>query len=234
MSGSTIDRLKLRAPKQEHTEAVAEREKGQLQRLERVIDVLYALALWQTVTLLPQPTAAEIEAAGGLARGMWSAADEFMLPLVGIALVLIYWSQNNMLFGNLDRTDSKHVAMAVFQVMLVMMFGYFIRMGIAVGDLPEILAAQSISLVLAGAAAIIGWRHALKDRNLVGSILSAGEARVLSQRILVEPIVALATIPIAWLGPLAYTLAFVLGIPLVGWLFRLLASPGPQDPSVGD
>jgi uncharacterized membrane protein len=221
-TSSTLDRLKLRAPKQERTKAVIEREKGQLQRLERVIDVLYALALWRTVTLLPQPTAAEIEAAGGLARGMWGAADEFMLPLVGVALVLIYWSQNNMLFGNLNRTDSKHAGMAIFQVMLVMMFGYFIRMGIAVGDLPEILAAQSIALLLAGVAAIVGWRHALKNRHLVSAALSDGEARILSQRILVEPIVALITIPIAWLGPRPYTLAFLLGIPLVGWLFRLL------------
>ena len=221
---STLDRLKLRAPKPVRTQAVIDRERGQLTRLERVVDVLYALALWQTITLLPHPTAAELDEAGGLAFGMWGAVDEFLLPLVGIALVLIYWGQNNLLFGNLDRTDEKHAASAVFQVAFIMMFGYFIRVGIEVGDRPQVLAAQSITLVLAGLAAISGWRYAVRQDLVEEDALNASEIRHLSQRILVEPLVALITIPVAWLGPRAYTLTFLLGIPIMSWIFRLFTA----------
>jgi uncharacterized membrane protein len=228
MGKSTLDRLTPTAPSQPRTAAVVERERGQLTRLERVIDVLYALALFQTITLLPQPTAAELERYGGLAQGMWQARDEFLMPLVGIALVLIYWGQNNLLFGNLDRTDGRHAASAVIQVAFVMMFGYFIRMGISVGDRPDILAAQSVCLLLAGAAAIAGWRYAQSRQLLDEDGLSTAEVRALGQRIAVEPTVAAVTIPIAWLGPRAYTLTFLLGIPVVAWIFRLLASDGPD------
>ncbi len=147
------------------------------------------------------------------------------MPIVGIALVLIYWGQNNLLFGNLDRTDQRHAASAVFQVTFVMLFGYFIRMGAGVGDRSDILAAQSICLLLAGVAAISGWRYAQRNALLDPDELTADEIRALGQRISVEPTVAVITIPIAWLGPLAYTLTFLFGIPVVAWLFRLFMKP---------
>lgn len=232
MSRSTLDKLRMRAPKRPRTAAVVERERGQLTRLERVVDVLYALALFQTIALLPQPTAAELDVDGGLALGMWNARDEFLMPIVGIGLVLIYWGQNNLLFGNLDRTDERHAASAVFQVTFVMLFGYFIRMGAGVGDRSDILAAQSVCLLLAGLAAISGWRYAQRHGLLDPDGLSGNEIQALGQRISVEPTVAAITIPIAWLGPLAYTLTFLLGIPIVSWLFRLFTqAPSEEEPS---
>jgi len=226
MLKSTIEKLNLRSTK-ERTQALVEREHNQMKRLERVIDVLYALVIWRSVTLLPHPTAEEVESAGGLLRAMLPYANNFALVLVGVALVLIYWGQNNRLFGNLERTDGFHATTSIFQVAFVIMFGYFIRVGLEIGDLPEVLAAQSISLVLAGGMAILGWRHALGKGALVSPALGRNEARELSITNFIEPTVAVLTIPLAWVGPTPYTLAFVLGMPIIGWAFKRFAASLP-------
>lgn len=221
---STLERLGLKKQRQERTRAILEREHRQLSRLERIIDVLYALAIWRTVTVLPHPSPEQVEAAGGALRALLADAQSFAMPLVGIALVLIYWGQNNRLFGNLERTDNFHAMTAIIQVAFVMMFGYFIRIGLELGDLPEILAAQSVALVIAGGMAILGWRHALRDGHLVSAALGRNEARTLSITNFVEPTVAALTIPLAWLGPDPYTLGFILGMPVVGWALNRYAA----------
>ncbi|NKB87042.1 MAG: hypothetical protein GKS06_02310 [Acidobacteria bacterium] len=213
--------------KKARTEAIVEREYRQLARLVRVIDVLYALVIWRSVVLLPHPTVEEVESAGSLWRAFLPYGNNFALVAVGIALVVIYWGQNNRLFGNLQRTDGYHASTAVMQVAFVLLFGYFVRIGLEVGDMPQVLAAQSLALVAAGAMAILGWRHAVRDGHLVSPVLGRNEARELSITNFVEPTVAVLTIPLAWVGPTPYTLAFVLGMPAVGWCYKAFAASLP-------
>ena len=93
----------------------------QLSRLERVMDVIFALVIWRLFTFLPTQDVDE---------GKWSSVTEmlttewetFLFVLLAIVIVIIYWLQNNSLLGNLKKTDGIHTAISIFQVFFVLLF----------------------------------------------------------------------------------------------------------------
>lgn len=199
--------------------AAIERDARQLDRLARIVDVLYALALFRTVTILPHPTLEEVAAAGSVLGAMRSDLSDFVLVILGVALVAVFWGANNLMFGNLVRTDARHALSSIVQTMGVMMFGYTIRLGNDLGDLPQILAAQSVILLIAGAMAALAWSRARRT-GMISEAVSEQEKDDVARRLLAEPILAAVTIPLAWVGPLPYTAAWFVGFPLIGRLLR--------------
>lgn len=70
----------------------------QLARLEMLMDVVYGLTIWRLFQFLPRPTEDET-------RSLWEVfTDDLrsgLTVIIGIVIVIIYWMQNNLLFGHL-------------------------------------------------------------------------------------------------------------------------------------
>ena len=63
---------------------------------------------------------------------------------------------------------------------------------------------ESITTMLVGIAAYMGWRHAKKDGRLTAPSVSRGEADAISIAILAEPVTAAITIPFAIFTPILW------------------------------
>lgn len=87
----------------------------QIIRLERMVDVVYAIIIWRCFMLLPQPTEEQLnrELVGTFLSDNVGA---FAVVFIGIVFTIIYWIQNNILFGNLRGTDSRHTILSILQV----------------------------------------------------------------------------------------------------------------------
>jgi len=194
--------------------AAQAREERQLERLTRIVDVLYALSLFRTVTDLPHPTLDDVAAAGSVLGAMRNDLPDFLLVVLGVALVAVFWGANNMMFGNLTRTDSRHALSSIIQTMCVMMFGYTLRLSNDLGDLPQILAGQSVLLLIGGSMAVLAWSRARREGMISGAV-GEQERDDVARKLLVEPVLAAVTIPLAWVGPIVYTLAWFVGFPVV-------------------
>jgi predicted ferric reductase len=109
--------------------AKLERESRQLRRLEVLIDVIFAIVIWRIFILIPRP---------GTSNWHWDAIGPFLsanvltfvLVALAIVIVIIYWLQNNALFNNLDRTDSRHTAISIVQIFFLLCFLLSIRLGV--------------------------------------------------------------------------------------------------------
>jgi hypothetical protein len=88
------------------------RESLQLQRLARMVAVVYAILIWRAVTLLPRPTAEQLswEHIGAF---LSTNIGSFLLVIIGIVVTITYSVQNNVLFGNLQSTDSRHTILSI-------------------------------------------------------------------------------------------------------------------------
>jgi uncharacterized membrane protein len=199
--------------------AALERDARQLDRLARIVDVLYALALFRTITVLPHPTVAQVQEAGSVLGAMRADLPDFMLVILGVALVAVFWGANNMMFGNLVRTDARHALSSIVQTMGVMMFGYTLRLSNELGDLPQILAAQSVILLIAGAMAAMAWSRARRT-GMISDAVTEEEKQQVARKLLTEPILAVLTIPLAWVGPMIYTISWFVGFPAVDRVLR--------------
>jgi uncharacterized membrane protein len=213
------DKLLKKKPK---TKADLERDFRQLGRLQTLLDVVFALMILRVFLILPKPTAADMEGPRDLLVFLGGRSGRYEMVIVGIILLVVYWVQNNKAFGNLKRTDGTHAAMSIFQVFFLLIYLYFVRMGVEFRNDIASFFFQSMSLALVGFTAVIAWSYAIKDRRLISDSLTDREAREMRLGFMSEPLTALITIPFSWLGPLAWTLAWLADIPISMLLKRSL------------
>ena len=194
------------------------RESLQLHRLARMIDVVYAIVIWRIFILLPSPTAEQLtwEHIGTF---LGTNVGVFLMVIIGIVITIIYWIQNNVLFGNLQSTDSRHSILSILQLFFLLVFLVSLRDGIELGPSTGTRALESITAALVGIAGGWSWAYAMKNHRLLLPEVTEQYAYGLRDRILAEPITAILTIPFAFVGPIIWEFAW-LSYPLVVWMVR--------------
>jgi uncharacterized membrane protein len=205
--------------------AQLQREKRQLHRLETLIDGVFALVIVLITVDVPLPAE---DTAFELVAYLTSSLGAFAHAALGIAVLLVYWFQNNLLLGNLARTDAKHATLSIFQVFLTLLYLITVSLGSQVGNEPLVLAAQSTAAALLGFVAAGAWWYASHGRRLLTVESDDSEVAALRLRVLAEPLTALLTLALAFVSPLAWELGW-LAYPLVAFVLRRLGLEYAQD-----
>lgn len=196
----------------ELTEAMKERGAKQLLRLAFIIDVLYALIIYKLFLFLPRPDV------DGFTKDdfvdvLASSYLNYLLMLVGFVLVIIYWMQSNLQFGNLERTDGKHATLSLLQVLTLMIYLYFVRLDVELDGAVIALQMESVFLALSGLFALWSWHYAVKNK-LVSANINREEQIEVYLKLVPEPIVSVFSFPFAAFGPDIWTLSWLLLIPV--------------------
>ena len=201
----------------EHTRE--NRWEHQLRRIEILTDVVFALILVRVFVLLPKPTAAE-RAAGSMLEFYHENLGAVVMVLIGFIVTIMYWLQNNAVFGFLRRTDPRHTVFAIAQLVSVLVFLYAIRMGIEYDGDRFAMIFESVAASLMGFLGWLNWMYASRNRKLLHDWVEDDDLAKLTARLIPEPITAVLTIPCAFFGPAAWGLSwFVIG-PVVGRIAR--------------
>lgn len=203
--------------KSEPTKAQIERGVGILNSLKIVVNVLYALMIFQTFLILPRPDDPELKY-HTLSQIYSENIMMLVVILVGLILLIIYWIQFNKQLGNLVRSSPKHAALAIIQMICLMLYLYFVRFDMAFDGMTLALQMESIFLALAGFIGVYNWKYAVKNK-LTSDLIDKNEERTFLLQILPEPIASLFSLPFATISPLAWTLSFLVIIPL-GFLLK--------------
>ena len=200
------------------SEADLQRGTRQLRRIESLVDCVYALFIVLTVFELPLP-ADEGLTAVSVSEFLRAHVDAYLPVLIAIVLVVLYWTQNNVLFGNLSRTDDLHTVISLLQIFSLLLYFYTVGLGLDLDNPPSALALQSGAVVLVGLCSLAGWSYASRNRRLLAPEVSAEEIREVRIRMLAEPITALITLVCAGFGRTAWEVAW-LSYPLIAWIVK--------------
>ena len=177
----------------------------QLSRLENLMDIVYALVIWRLFQLLPRPTEDET-------RSVWEVFTDDPRPvltvIIGMIIVVIYWMQNNKLFGHLERTDTRHTALSILQIFCLLLFLYAIYLGTNYAAATDLRLFESITALLVGVPSYLAWRHAKFQGKLISPSLSREDADAISIQILAEPITAALTLPFAFFSPVLWEITW--------------------------
>lgn len=210
--------------------AQAAKERRHLDRLETLIDSIYALVIVFLVAQFPNPLGFEEEFAN-----FWDFirknGKDLAAPLIGVVLVVIYWLQNNVLFGHLERTDNKHATLAIVQLFFVLYYLYTSDLLDAFPETKTILAMQSVTFATIGFLAVWGWSYATKDRRLIGDDLNQEEIGVIRSKTLPEPITAMITLPFAFVGSTAWNLSWLVAPVVILLVVRRRKKKAEQQSS---
>lgn len=207
--------------KKEPTKAQIERGVGIFNSLKIVVNVLYALMIFQTFLILPRPDDPDLQYYS-LAQIYSDNIMVLAVILVGLILLITYWIQFNKQLGNLTRSSPKHAALAILQMICLMLYLYFVRFDMEFDGMTLALQMESVFLALAGFIGIYNWRYATKN-NLTSDQINSDEERSMFFQLLPEPIASLFSLPFATVSPLAWTLSFLVIIPL-GYFLKILGS----------
>ncbi|MHC4956334.1 MAG: TMEM175 family protein [Planctomycetota bacterium] len=182
----------------------------QLRRLEFLIDVVFGIAIVRMLLLLPRPEdGMKVHDFTELFKDRTGA---MVMVVIGLVWIIIFWIQNNRVFGTLETTDTRHTVISMAQLCATMLFIYAVRLGVEFDGQRGAMLFESTAAVLMGALAIAGWLYASKNHRLIADALTDSDVRRMTASLLTEPIAAVLTIGAAFFGPLAWTASwFVFG-----------------------
>lgn len=205
--------------KTESTKAQLERGIGILSSLKVVVNVLYALLIFQAFLILPRPDDPDLEYFS-LSQIYSDNIMKLVVIVVGLILILIYWIQTNRQLGNLIRSSPVHAALAIVQMICLMLYLYFVRFDMEFDGMTLALQMESIFLALAGFIGVYNWMYARKN-DLTSDQINKDEERTILFQILPEPIASLFSLPFATISPAAWSLSFLIIIPLGYFLKKI-------------
>lgn len=194
------------------TEAEKERGKELLFSLKILINILFALLIFQVFIILPRPDDPELDYLS-LNQIFSGNLDKLMVMFIGLILIVTYWIQVNRQLGNLVRSSVFHASVGVFQMFCLMLYIYFVRFDMEFEGLEIALQMQSVFLALAGFLGVYNWVYARKHKLTSDAINDQEEKHILFQ-LLPEPSAALFSLPFAAMGPEEWTLSFLIILPL--------------------
>ena len=198
--------------KKKENEAAVQRDTMLLKSLILVVNVLYALMIFQVFLILPRPDDPELQYSS-LEQVYSDNLAVLMVIVIGLIMILIYWIQFHKLMGNLVRSSTVHASLAIFQMIFLMIYLYWVRFDMEFDGLTLALQMESIFLSLAGFTGALSWVYARRNKLTSDQIDEKEEVSILYS-ILPEPLAALFSLPFAVYGPGIWTLSFLVIIPI--------------------
>ena len=192
--------------------------KSQLERLATLTDVVYAVALVLIVQWLPLPEESHAEGAVWLIDLWAEHSDNIIAVIIGLVFSIMYWIRSNSLMTALDRTDGGHTGLSIASVFFLLLLLYMVRVSAEVAA-PSRRAGESVAVALIGIAAGAAWWWA-RRKELVRDGVSNEDMLSLQLEAFTEPLTALVTLPFAYVGELAWNLAWFAYIPIAAILRR--------------
>jgi len=195
---------------------------SQLARLATLTDVVYGVALVLVVTWLPLPEESHSGAAMWI-FDLWAEfSDNIIGVVIGLLFSIIYWIRSNTLLTALDRTDGVHTGLSIASVFFLLLLLYMVRVSAEVAA-PSRRAGESVAVALIGLAAGAAWWWA-RRKGLVREGISKEEMHGVQIEAFAEPLAALVTLPFAFVGELAWNLAWLAYIPISRLVRRRVAA----------
>jgi hypothetical protein len=203
--------------KTEPTNAQIERGVGLLESVKIVINIIYALLIFQVFLILPRPDDPELKY-HTLGQIYSENLNQLLVIVVGLILIIMYWIQFNRQLGNLVRSSPTHASLSIVQMICLMLYLYFVRFDMEFDGLKLALQMESIFLALAGFIGAFNWRYA-RTNKLTSDQINDNEEMGIFYSLLPEPMASLFTLPFAAFGPMIWTISFLSIIP-IGYILK--------------
>ena len=192
--------------------------RSQLERLATLTDVVYAVALVLIISWLPLPEESHSTGAVWLVDLWAEYSQNIVAVVIGLVFSIIYWIRSNTLMTALDRTNGVHTGLSIASVFFLLLLLYMVRVSAEVAA-PSRRAGESVAVALIGIAAGAAWWWA-RRKGLVREGITKDEMLGVQLEAFAEPLTALVTLPFAYVGELAWNLAWFAYIPIAAFLKR--------------
>ncbi len=178
------------------------------------IDIVYALIAFHMLSYLPPVK--DMSWVGkplGLLGALVADRRDLWRAVMGVGITVICWYVGSKRMVRLRQTDLVHTTITLVQTGLIYFFIYFAICDPALTGGPSSRALQCGSLALASGGGQLGWAYA-RWRGFIAAATPPEEIESIELRARAETATAVLNTPLSWVGPISWTLGWVL-IPLL-------------------
>jgi uncharacterized membrane protein len=175
-----------------------------INRLAILSDVIFALAMTSMIFAIDLPTAEDVSNMEELLIYFENRPPGTIIYLLSFLLVAVYWFKHLERFKYYKRTDTTHQWIEIGFLAFLMLVPLMNTWTMVLPGNPVPLTSYSLMMFLVGLFAFISWNYATKKKELVSEELSSDIIRNVKHESLVEPIIALVSIAMAWIKPVLW------------------------------
>ncbi|MEM1367147.1 MAG: TMEM175 family protein [Cyanobacteria bacterium P01_H01_bin.15] len=192
---------------------VPEKDTQLLERLKRLSDGIFLLAMMLMVLQFDLPELAEKLSASQLREFLRSELTALYIYFLTFILIAFYWLSHTHQFKFFVKTDGVHTWLTLFSLMFVVLVPYTNDLSTLYPLNSDIQIFYSINLFLVGIFSWLSWCYGSVNHRLVSPELPPSEAQFISIESLIEPILCLLSIGASLLNPGYWEWTFYLIIP---------------------
>jgi uncharacterized membrane protein len=175
-----------------------------INRLAILSDVIFALAMTSMIFAIDLPTAEDVSNTEELFIYFENRPPGTIIYLLSFLLVAVYWFKHLERFQYYKKTNSTHQWIEIGFLAFLMLVPLMNTWTMVLPGNPVPLTAYSFMMFLVGFFAFLSWNYATKKKELVSKDLSIQTIRSVKHESLVEPIIALVSIFMAWVEPVLW------------------------------
>ncbi len=203
-----------------------------LNRLQRLADGIFVLAMTLMVLQFDLPDLSETLNNQQVTQYLVAQLPALGIYLTTFVLIAFYWFENLQQLRHFRRTDTVHIWVSLLSLMFVVLVPYTNDLITVYDKNVPSLVVYSLNLLLVGLLSSAGWFYASQQNRLLSPQITAKEISTIRRESLVEPGLALLSIPAACISPVLWEATFWLlpVIYLIGyWLERRKLTLNPSD-----
>jgi uncharacterized membrane protein len=175
-----------------------------INRLAILSDVIFALAMTSMIFAIDLPTSEDVSNMEELLVYFENRPPGTIIYLLSFLLVAVYWFKHLERFKYYKSTNSTHQWLEIAFLAFLMLVPLMNTWTMVLPGNPVPLTAYSLMMFFVGFFAFLSWNYATRKKELVSQDLSIQTIRSVKHESLVEPIIALVSIFMAWVEPVLW------------------------------
>ncbi len=172
-----------------------------IKRLVILSDVIFALSMTLIIFAFELPAKGDVQTSTQITAFFLDKLSIILIYFTSFILIAVYWIKHLERFSHYKKTDQNHLWLEIFYLILLALMP--LANGLSSG-FPNILAIEifySLIMFFMGLFSYFSWRYATKNRRLVDADLDEQTIISIRHESLVEPIISLLAIAMAFIYP---------------------------------
>ncbi|MDL5368055.1 TMEM175 family protein [Xanthomonas sp. NCPPB 2654] len=171
-------------------------------------DAVFAIAITLLAVEIKVPGHAQVEAAGGILAALQGMLPLFIGFAVSFLVTALFWKSHLQLCRHIRQFDDRLIWLNVLQLLLIGLLPFSTALYSDYFGSHQAFAVYCAHLAAIGAAALLMHAYAVRKEGLVQR-LGALQARAMTLRVAIAPVVFALCIPLAMVAPVLGRLGFV-------------------------
>lgn len=196
-----------------------------IHHLSRLSDSIFALAMALTIIGFDLPDSVTSIDDIEVKKFVLTQLDHLSTYIITFILLAFYWIDHTQKFSHYKKSNEIHLWLYLFYLMFIFIVPYSNALNIYYPNEAIIKIWYSVNIFLIGLFSFLNWIYATTEHRLISTKLEVNHIKAISIKTLIEPVVSIITIAVAFWNQSLWDYTWLLVVVLYFVADKLLVKP---------